>query len=123
MFVCFFFNDTATTEIYTLSLHDALPICLERFPIDKQKKKDHAIAEIYIKANKLYEESDEVKDKVSKLMIDYEAGKDEVVRKFEYAARFCLEGINETLSKLYIKHDTITWESQFVRSEIGRAHV
>src|SRR5436189_2938733 len=29
-FLCsfpFFFNDTATTEIYTLSLHDALPIC------------------------------------------------------------------------------------------------
>ena len=25
----FFFNDTATTEIYTLSLHDALPICKE----------------------------------------------------------------------------------------------
>src|SRR6266571_9010499 len=26
-FGSFFFNDTATTEIYTLSLHDALPIC------------------------------------------------------------------------------------------------
>src|SRR2546426_8488196 len=26
----FFFNDTATTEIYTLSLHDALPIWFER---------------------------------------------------------------------------------------------
>src|SRR5260370_41102331 len=26
MVVIFFFNDTATTEIYTLSLHDALPI-------------------------------------------------------------------------------------------------
>src|SRR3712207_7804407 len=26
MYVFFFFNDTATTEIYTLSLHDALPI-------------------------------------------------------------------------------------------------
>src|SRR5256885_4107427 len=26
----FFFNDTATTEIYTLSLHDALPILRER---------------------------------------------------------------------------------------------
>src|SRR3712207_6897211 len=26
----FFFNDTATTEIYTLSLHDALPICASR---------------------------------------------------------------------------------------------
>src|SRR5256885_7518990 len=28
-FFFFFFNDTATTEIYTLSLHDALPIFLE----------------------------------------------------------------------------------------------
>src|SRR5256885_13798198 len=29
-FFFFFFNDTATTEIYTLSLHDALPICVIR---------------------------------------------------------------------------------------------
>src|SRR5713226_7112855 len=28
----FFFNDTATTEIYTLSLHDALPICKQPPP-------------------------------------------------------------------------------------------
>src|SRR2546430_8797341 len=28
----FFFNDTATTEIYTLSLHDALPISFVRQP-------------------------------------------------------------------------------------------
>src|SRR6266478_10003120 len=32
MHVTFFFNDTATTEIYTLSLHDALPIW-ERIPL------------------------------------------------------------------------------------------
>src|SRR5215203_6309752 len=37
LFLFFFFNDTATTEIYTLSLHDALPIsavrcCWERNP-------------------------------------------------------------------------------------------
>src|SRR3712207_7642441 len=31
MRACFFFNDTATTEIYTLSLHDALPISLDAF--------------------------------------------------------------------------------------------
>src|SRR5256885_17257679 len=30
LFFFFFFNDTATTEIYTLSLHDALPICRRR---------------------------------------------------------------------------------------------
>src|SRR5262252_10217659 len=29
----FFFNDTATTEIYTLSLHDALPIFILTVPI------------------------------------------------------------------------------------------
>src|SRR2546430_16442307 len=37
MLVCscsffFFFNDTATPEIYPLSLHDALPICLKLIP-------------------------------------------------------------------------------------------
>src|SRR6266496_6781767 len=30
VFLFFFFNDTATTEIYTLSLHDALPISPSR---------------------------------------------------------------------------------------------
>src|SRR2546429_6564506 len=40
IFLFFFFNDTATTEIYTLSLHDALPIfqgtdrCIERSAAD-----------------------------------------------------------------------------------------
>src|SRR5256885_16250324 len=29
LFFFFFFNDTATTEIYTLSLHDALPIFIQ----------------------------------------------------------------------------------------------
>src|SRR3989442_5862733 len=32
MFFFFFFNDTATTEIYTLSLHDALPILAWAWP-------------------------------------------------------------------------------------------
>src|SRR2546427_12789905 len=38
-FFCFFFNDTATTEIYTLSLHDALPICTQMV----QRRGKHAI--------------------------------------------------------------------------------
>src|SRR3712207_8721941 len=36
-FYVFFFNDTATTEIYTLSLHDALPISC-RCPCDEDGK-------------------------------------------------------------------------------------
>src|SRR2546430_16653406 len=34
IFFFFFFNDTATTEIYTLSLHDALPISHHRQRVD-----------------------------------------------------------------------------------------
>src|SRR5438445_12088693 len=32
-FFVFFFNDSPTTEIYTLSLHDALPICSNGVPM------------------------------------------------------------------------------------------
>src|SRR3712207_9382830 len=40
--VLFFFNDTATTEIYTLSLHDALPICPgPRDPRDRARRPLH----------------------------------------------------------------------------------
>src|SRR5256885_9952262 len=43
----FFFNDTATTEIYTLSLHDALPICVRALatrrdaPVDAGDRPGH----------------------------------------------------------------------------------
>src|SRR5258705_9430729 len=33
--IFFFFNDTATTEIYTLSLHDALPISVRRIDANR----------------------------------------------------------------------------------------
>src|SRR3989449_7573822 len=36
----FFFNDTATTEIYTLSLHDALPIFI---PFDRRRTNRHGV--------------------------------------------------------------------------------
>src|SRR2546421_10041987 len=41
----FFFNDTATTEIYTLSLHDALPISRLRRPL-MLKGIDHLVVAI-----------------------------------------------------------------------------
>src|SRR3712207_7331047 len=36
--MCFFFNDTATTEIYTLSLHDALPILRAREDVEPARR-------------------------------------------------------------------------------------
>src|SRR3712207_2819606 len=41
MRACFFFNDTATTEIYTLSLHDALPISGDVEHDDPQQPQEH----------------------------------------------------------------------------------
>src|SRR2546430_14230517 len=37
----FFFNDTATTEIYTLSLHDALPISIQSNHVVAESHKGH----------------------------------------------------------------------------------
>src|SRR5256885_9929884 len=44
LLILFFFNDTATTEIYTLSLHDALPICRreERARVRPGRARDRA---------------------------------------------------------------------------------
>src|SRR3712207_8321153 len=50
--VFFFFNDTATTEIYTLSLHDALPISCARDEIeplrDPRVKENDAYATVIV---------------------------------------------------------------------------
>src|ERR1044071_4769013 len=35
---CFFFNDTATTEIYSLSLHDALPIFHSSLDLERRRR-------------------------------------------------------------------------------------
>src|SRR3712207_9544719 len=44
MVVFCFFNDTATTEIYTLSLHDALPIFVDRVGGDVELRIDDEVA-------------------------------------------------------------------------------
>src|SRR2546430_9234256 len=44
-YVFFFFNDTATTEIYPLSLHDALPICAADAEVDDLRSVHHCVAD------------------------------------------------------------------------------
>src|SRR5258707_15577355 len=41
--IFFFFNDTATTEIYTLSLHDALPISTSMAPVAEPDRDPAAV--------------------------------------------------------------------------------
>ena len=51
-FFIFFFNDTATTEIYTLSLHDALPIYMEDNKIKEMALENKKILQDYVDTGK-----------------------------------------------------------------------
>ncbi|HIQ32998.1 MAG TPA: arginine--tRNA ligase [Methanothermococcus okinawensis] len=98
---------------------------LERFEIEKDKKPDHAIGEIYIKANKLLEEDPQLEEEIGRIMREYERslenGEDSpIVERFQWAVNYALEGIRETLSNLNIKHDTFVWESEYVRKGMVR---
>src|SRR2546430_9093643 len=59
-FFFFFFNDTATTEIYTLSLHDALPICLLRQIDVRRARQAHRLCESRLEAGFLDQAADAV---------------------------------------------------------------
>src|SRR3712207_8963918 len=54
MLVVFFFNDTATTEIYTLSLHDALPIFARLLRDDLVEAVDGAEVIVVAQGNPAY---------------------------------------------------------------------
>src|SRR3712207_7828417 len=56
-YTSFFFNDTATTEIYTLSLHDALPILYGTLKSEVQRVLDqgqHVIMDIDVQGAKAF---------------------------------------------------------------------
>ncbi|AAB98223.1 arginyl-tRNA synthetase (argS) [Methanocaldococcus jannaschii DSM 2661] len=94
---------------------------IELFGLDKEKKKDHAIAETYVKINKYLEEHPEEEEKILELMRKYEDALEnnednEITKKFEFAVNYALDGIKETLKNLNIKHDTFVWESSYVRN-------
>src|SRR2546422_7649119 len=56
-FFFFFFNDTATTEIYTLSLHDALPIFDRHFQFAELEARLYRSRDLYESALAEYDEA------------------------------------------------------------------
>lgn len=88
---------------------------LRRLKLDKSKKKDEGIGDVYIAANKILEADKTLEKQISQLMKLYEAGDKQVVEEFKSAAEYCIAGIIETLQRLGIKHDAFIWESNFVR--------
>lgn len=86
----------------------------ERYPLDDSKP-DHATAKVYIQANKDLAAEPELKNGVDRLMQLYESGDSETAKKFRSAVEFALSGIEDTLKRLNISHDSYRWESEFVR--------
>src|SRR5204863_8209923 len=71
IFFFFFFNDTATTEIYTLSLHDALPIC--RCSRDLAARPQHLRQHAHVALDRSEEHTSELqsrRDLVCRLLLE-----------------------------------------------------
>ncbi|MCJ7444276.1 MAG: arginine--tRNA ligase [Methanotrichaceae archaeon] len=79
-------------------------------------KNDHAIAQVYIAAHKAMESQPEIKREADEIIRQYEAGDSETESKIKSAVKFALSGIEETLQRLDIHHDSYHWESEFVRN-------
>ncbi len=89
---------------------------LSNFKFDTTKKKDHAIAEVYINANKSLVDEKEHSPEVDAIMKQYESGDPVTMEKFKDAIDTAMHGIKESLLRMNIHHDKFVWESQFVRS-------
>ena len=94
---------------------------LMNFKFDSSKKKDHAIADVYIAANKTLVDEKEHSPEVDSIMKQYEVGDADTKNKFKNAIDTAMEGIKETQHRMNIHHDKFVWESQFVRTgEVNR---
>src|SRR3712207_7038622 len=85
----FFFNDAATTEIYTLSLHDALPICLAHAPVVLGCYRERADRHI----------ADRHQGRVAPLFVDVHRDRPEHVRARDFRSE---EHTSELQSRQYL---------------------
>src|SRR3712207_8337005 len=86
----FFFNDTATTEIYTLSLHDALPICFKK-ALKNEKIQDKIEYIEFFQCDKEWEKDSENIKKGKKLQIRSEEHTSELQSRQYLVCRLLLE--------------------------------
>src|SRR5258708_498483 len=125
LFIFFFFNDTATTEIYTLSLHDALPIY--RFLPDKAIDLiDEAAAKIKIEIDS----KPEVMDKLERRMIQLKIEREAMKKEKDEASQKRLQLIEEELGSLEREYADLeeVWKrqkasaqrSEHIRKEIAQ---
>ncbi len=89
---------------------------LEHFEMESDLKSDHAIANVYIKANARLEEDPQKVEYIDNLMQRVESGDEEVIKRFDDAVDLAVKGIRSTLLRMNVHHDSFVNESGFVRS-------
>lgn len=88
---------------------------LGRHPLDPGKKPDHAVAEVYIAANRDLEKGAPAEKEVKEVLLRYERGDAKASEVFRHGVETCLKGIRATLDRLGARHDETVWESQFAK--------
>ncbi|HJH30802.1 MAG TPA: arginine--tRNA ligase [Methanosarcinaceae archaeon] len=89
---------------------------LSQFEFDTAKKSDHAIADVYIKANADLEEHPEKVAGIDRRMQLVESGDEATIESFDKAVSLAISGIRETLLRMNVHHDSFVNESDFIRS-------
>lgn len=92
----------------------------ERFELDRSRKSDSAIAEVYIKANAELVAHPEYVEAIDSLMKKVEAGDTETIDRFDTAVSLAVDGIKDTLLRMNVIHDKFVKESTFLKS--GAVH-
>jgi arginyl-tRNA synthetase len=87
----------------------------DHFQLDGSKA-DHAIAKVYIAANKEMETNPGIRAEADQVILRYEAGDPEITAKIQSAVKYAIGGIEKTLHRMNIRHDSYHWESEFVRN-------
>ncbi|WNY25918.1 arginine--tRNA ligase [Methanolapillus millepedarum] len=86
------------------------------YPLDKTKKSDSAIADVYIKANVDLSKDETINNHIEDLMKKVESGDKATIESFKTAVDLAISGIQETLSLMNVKHDKSIRESMFIES-------
>src|ERR1039457_2719740 len=92
--MCFFFNDTATTEIYTLSLHDALPISCRFGAADRHRQHGSRPVQAGSRSEEHTSELQSPCNLVCRLLLEKKATLPWCARRHRCAARCLVAGIS-----------------------------
>src|SRR3982750_1405371 len=103
VFCFFFFNDTATTEIYTLSLHDALPILRSSTFAGKNGRPPVSCASVRLRSEEHTSELQSRSDLVCRLLLEKKKNKNKSGAKVEITGEGCVT-VTHPLNVLLYSH-------------------